>query len=73
MLETSKVIGKIVEVNENTGWGVVVYDLTSMKFHLTSFRAPTYSRLPIIGEKVELVFNCKGDLICLYGVKEKNP
>lgn len=56
---------KIVEFSRDTCFGVVVYDLTPLKFHSTSYHGHGWPR---VGEVVELVFNKAGELLSLHEI-----
>lgn len=56
-----RVKGRVVAFDPRTGWGEAVYDLTVVRFHMTSY----HSGPPALGHRVEIVFNDSGGLISL--------
>ena len=58
-------IGKIVAFDRMTCRGEAVYDLSPVRFHSTCFQGRGWPR---VGQKVEIVFNAKGELISLHEV-----
>jgi hypothetical protein len=57
------VTGKIVAFDRNTCFGEVVYDLTVLRFHSTTFNS---NRWPRVGERVEIAFSKNGEVLSLY-------
>jgi hypothetical protein len=56
------VLGKVVALNNLTGWGEAVYDLTVVPFHVTSMRR-WHREANVIGQPCNLIFNQGGDLL----------
>jgi hypothetical protein len=59
--------GKIVAFDRDTCVGIAVYDLTSVRFHSTSYQGLTQS-WPIVGQTVEIVFNGRDQLVAVHAV-----
>ena len=59
--------GKITAFDQNALVGVAVYDLTSVRFHSTSYQGLTQS-WPIVGQVVELVFNSRDQLVSVHAL-----
>lgn len=60
--------GTVVAFERQFCTGTVVYDLTPLQFHSTSYHGIN-NGWPRVGARVELVFNDRGDLLSLHEVK----
>jgi hypothetical protein len=59
----SKLFGTIVAFDRNTCVGEVQYDLTTLRFHSTSFAGSSWPR---VGQRVEIVLSQRGELVALH-------
>ena len=57
--------GTVTSFDEWTLWGTVSYDLSSERFHSTSYSGRGW---PYVGAKVEIVYNDKGQLLAVHEI-----
>ena len=59
--------GTVTSFDERTLWGTVSYDLSSERFHSTSYSGRGW---PYVGAKVEIVYNEKGQLLAVHEIDD---